>query len=111
MSPSFSERSQRQLVDLQVNGLTVPQGPERPRVVDFSSATLTIEDIRLAVERLVEKGVAHFLPTIVTSPLDVTHRNLELLAHAMENESWGKHILGIHLEGPFFTKACKGRIG
>lgn len=105
MSPHFSERS---LVDLQVNGLTVPQGPERPRVVDFSSAKLTLEDIRLAVERLVEKGVRHFLPTIVTSPVEVTHRNLELLAHAMEKEPWGKHMLGIHLEGPFFTKACRG---
>ena len=77
-------------------------------MVDFSSATLTREDIRLAVERLVEKGVSHFLPTIVTSPVDVTHRNLELIAQAMEKEPWGKRMLGIHLEGPFFTKACKG---
>jgi N-acetylglucosamine-6-phosphate deacetylase len=59
-------------------------------------------------------GVAAYLPTTVTAPLDVTLRALEGIAAAIEggsergaNEKTAQP-LGIHLEGPFLSHAKRG---
>ena len=59
---------------------------------------------------LAQHGVAHYLPTTVTAPIDATLRALENLAIAIEattspNEA---HPIGIHLEGPFLSHAKRG---
>lgn len=96
------------LVDLHVNGLTIPKQPGlKPEVVNFSSAELTLEQVRLATEALVQAGTARFLATLVTGAPETTIRNVHLLAKAMQ-EPWGEPIMGIHLEGPFFSLECKG---
>src|ERR1700758_992546 len=48
------------------------------------------------------RGVAQYLPTTVTSPVDSTLRALESLANAIESESQPLQAQprGIHLEGP-----------
>ncbi len=63
---------------------------------------------------LASRGVAHFLPTTVTAPLDLTLKALDRLADAIEHPR--KHAsgapvavpLGIHLEGPFVSHGKRG---
>ncbi|MCK4924621.1 MAG: hypothetical protein KAS61_06575, partial [Spirochaetes bacterium] len=54
-------------VDLQVNGF---------RGVDFSSPDLTGDAFMFACRELRSAGTAVFLPTLLTSPIDVYERNL-----------------------------------
>jgi N-acetylglucosamine-6-phosphate deacetylase len=61
---------------------------------------------------LASRGVAHYLPTTVTAPLDKTFRALEGIANAIESTEDGvapvARPLGIHLEGPFISHAKRG---
>lgn len=82
-------------VDLQVNGY---------KGIDFSSLDLTEESFTHACKALVQQGTAAFLPTIITSPLDVYQQNLAIMAKAMQREDLKDHILGIHVEGPFISE-------
>jgi N-acetylglucosamine-6-phosphate deacetylase len=52
---------------------------------------------------LASRGVAQYLPTTVTAPLDSTLRALDALANAIESEPQPLQArpVGIHLEGPF----------
>lgn len=82
-------------VDLQVNGY---------KGIDFSSNQLTGKDFIYACKELVKNGTVAFLPTIITSSLEVYERNLKLMNKLMEHNELKRHILGIHLEGPFISK-------
>ena len=59
---------------------------------------------------LASHGVAQYLPTTVTAPVDTTLRALEALANAIESESQPLQArpVGIHLEGPFLSHAKRG---
>ncbi len=81
-------------VDLQVNGHIG---------IDFSSPDLTKDKIIFATRELRKQGTIAFLPTIVTSPIEIYEKNLPLLVEAMEEKEMENAILGIHLEGPFFS--------
>jgi N-acetylglucosamine-6-phosphate deacetylase len=81
-------------VDLQVNG---HQG------IDFSDPKLTEETFIQACEWLFQAGTAAFLPTVITSPLEVYERNLPIIASVMTREPYRRRLLGIHLEGPFIS--------
>jgi N-acetylglucosamine-6-phosphate deacetylase len=109
MTPE-SPSSSHKLFDLHVNGLTVPARTtenEAAKVVDFSAPELALESVRLATEELVKRGTDYFLATLVTGSPQVTIENLKTLALAMK-QPWGRPILGVHLEGPFLSMACKG---
>ena len=88
-------------VDLQVNGYLG---------VDFSSPSLSEEACLHACRELLRSGTAAFLPTIITSPLEVYRRNLPLLAGVIHRSEFQGHLLGIHLEGPFLS-AQPGAVG
>lgn len=81
-------------VDLQVNGF---------RGVDFSSPDLTGDAFVCACRELRSAGTAAFLPTLLTSPIEVYERNLPLMAELMERSENGLNALGFHLEGPFIS--------
>ncbi len=103
-----AQTNANKLIDLHVNGLTVPgRFGHMPEVVNFSSAQLTLDQIRAATEALAQSGTARFLATLITGAPQTTIRNVQLLARAMR-EPWGEPIMGIHLEGPFFSMECKG---
>ncbi len=68
-----------------------------------------------AVEALLcRHGVAAYLPTTVTAPMDATLAALDRLAQAIETRLAGDtgamraRPLGIHLEGPFISHAKRG---
>jgi N-acetylglucosamine-6-phosphate deacetylase len=88
-------------VDLQVNGY---QG------VDFSSPDLTEEAFIDACRALLDAGTVAFLPTIITSPIEVYRRNLPLLTRVIPRDEFQGRLLGIHVEGPFIS-AQPGAVG
>lgn len=82
-------------VDLQVNGYLG---------ISFSDIALTEERFVFACKALIKKGTAAFLPTVITSSMDVYQQNLALMAKAMKRDDLKGHILGIHVEGPFISE-------
>jgi len=69
------------------------------------------ESLQRVGEFLATRGVAHFLATTVTAPIDATLRALEGIANAIEasqKECNGARAVGIHLEGPFLSHAKRG---
>ncbi|MGZ8647776.1 MAG: N-acetylglucosamine-6-phosphate deacetylase [Solirubrobacteraceae bacterium] len=75
------------LIDLQVNGAFG---------VDFATSL----DWGAAARRLPETGVTSFLPTLVSAPIDDLVRGLRTPLR-----SAGARMLGVHVEGPFLTRA------
>ncbi len=81
-------------VDLQLNGYAG---------INFSDASLTLDQVRTVTRRLVREGTVAYCPTVVTGPMAMYERNLRLLASAMREPDLAPHLLGIHLEGPFIS--------
>lgn len=89
-------------IDLQVNGY---------KGIDFSFPDLTVEQVRTITQELYSVGTAGYCPTIVTCDPAVTERNLRIIAEACHRfGECGESILGVHLEGPFISKAA-GAVG
>ncbi|MCP4177742.1 MAG: hypothetical protein GY756_08245 [bacterium] len=82
-------------VDLQVNGYMG---------VDFSSKKLDKESCSAAFKGIIENGTLLFLPTIITSNLDLYNKNIKIISDLISTKPFKSHIPGIHLEGPFFSK-------
>jgi N-acetylglucosamine-6-phosphate deacetylase len=53
-------------------------------------------------------GVTGIIPTTITAPLEDTLHAVRNIRTALEKGTPGAQILGIHLEGPFINKKCKG---
>jgi N-acetylglucosamine-6-phosphate deacetylase len=73
----------------------------------------TSEALGCIGEFLATRGVANYLATTVTAPLDRTLHALEGIANAIEAAEHDSEILaarpvGIHLEGPFISHAKRG---
>jgi len=81
-------------IDIQSNGY---------KGINFSSEDLTLDQIRTAIRELVKDGTIAFCPTLVTQSMDGYRRNLSLMAKAMRDPECARHILGIHMEGPFIS--------
>lgn len=80
-------------IDLQINGAFG---------IDFSNQA---DQVQVVAHRLPQYGVTSFLPTLVSLHKEDYAR---LLPHLQPRDGGehGAHILGIHLEGPFFSP-CK----
>ena len=62
---------------------------------------------KLAMHKARE-GVAGWLPTTVTAPLETIHRVLARIAQRCYSGGPGAQVLGSYLEGPYFTPQNKG---
>lgn len=62
---------------------------------------------KLAMHKARE-GVASWLPTTVTAPLQDIHGALQRIAHRYHSGGPGAQVLGSYLEGPYFTPQNKG---
>jgi N-acetylglucosamine-6-phosphate deacetylase len=54
------------------------------------------------------QGVTSLLATLTTAPLEELLRCLEFAAHWMGEAHGGAQVVGVHLEGPYFSSAQKG---
>lgn len=80
--------------DLQVNGY---------KGVDFSSSSLDEDKFVFACRELYETGTIGFLPTLISSSLEVYERNLKLMTRVRAHKEFKKMVPGFHLEGPFLS--------
>jgi N-acetylglucosamine-6-phosphate deacetylase len=73
----------------------------------MSASTPQLAEMQVFLAR---HGVAHYLPTTVTAPVDATLRALEALANFIEAEPqpMQAQARGIHLEGPFLSHEKRG---
>lgn len=85
------------LIDLQVNGING---------IDFNDIKLTPHDVTVATHHLLSQGVTTFFPTIITNSDQNVERILETIRLACEHDTLVHQCIGgIHLEGPFISKA------
>ena len=54
------------------------------------------------------KGVTGFYPTTMTAPLEDIYKAIDAVKKAADGKVHGARILGIHLEGPYFSKEKAG---
>ena len=82
------------LIDLQVNGgFGVELGADP-------------QALRVLAKRLPETGVTSYLPTLISSPSNISRTAIETFESARDEP--GTRVLGLHLEGPFLSLARKG---
>jgi N-acetylglucosamine-6-phosphate deacetylase len=82
------------LFDMQVNGA----GGH-----DLQGADLSVETVRAVTDYLAAWGVARWVPTLVTGPIDEMEHGCRVLAEALRDRRLAKAIPGIHLEGPWIS--------
>lgn len=99
-------------IELQINGAYG---------FDFSSPSITEEQIELVAHNLLSTGVTAFCPTLVSSRperyrvvLDTFRRAIASIDEKRQQASFdpakdaSAHIVGMHLEGPFISPQRKG---
>ena len=86
-------------IDLQVNGFLG---------ISFTSSNLTVDAVRRVTQELLSRGTVAYCPTICTAAPAVYEAAIPVLLQAMREPDLRGHLLGIHLEGPFFTPASRG---
>lgn len=84
------------LIDIQING---------GFGMDFTQDPTTIWHVG---ERLPELGVTAFLPTIVTSPSEVTDLAMDVVTNRRPEGYRGAEVLGLHFEGPWISQEMHG---
>lgn len=84
------------LIDIQING-----GFGH----DFTQDPTTIWDVG---RRLPELGVTGFVPTVVTSPAEVTDLAIDVVANRRPADYRGAEVLGLHFEGPWISPEMHG---
>lgn len=83
------------MIDIQLNG-----GYTR-----YFSLTPDLETLAEMTEASLEFGTPYFYATLISSPIEVVHRAIEVVRSAMQSNP---HLLGMHLEGPFLNPQRKG---
>ena len=84
--------SRRGFVDIQVNGFMGR---------NFTSISVTADDVRDVTRDLLKRGTIAYCPTVVTGSMELYERNLPLIVNTMTEPEMAGSFLGLHLEGPF----------
>lgn len=73
--------------------------------VSFSDAGLTVEQVSAVVRAQAELGTARLCPTLITASYEATEHGVRTIARACEeDETIGRMVAGIHLEGPYISE-------
>jgi N-acetylglucosamine-6-phosphate deacetylase len=78
-------------IDLQVNGFSG---------IDFNNPSISVQQIRKAIQTIHATGVTRFLPTVITGPPSEMLDCLSNLNRARKELQFGRTIAGFHVEGP-----------
>src|SRR5438874_311620 len=82
-------------VDLQLNGFSG---------VDFSSSTLTAEEVIAVLPSLWKTGTTTFCPTLITNSHERLRKNIQVLEQARQiNSNVRASVPCYHLEGPYLS--------
>jgi len=68
----------------------------------------TEKDLMLMAQGLIKCGTTSFLPTTMSEPWDKIVRSVDCINKTMQKDLKGAKILGVHLEGPYFSLEQKG---
>ncbi len=68
----------------------------------------TEKDLILMAQGLVKCGTTSFLPTTLSGPWDEIVQSVDCINKTMQKDLKGAKILGVHLEGPYFSLEQKG---
>ncbi len=71
--------------------------------IEFSKPDLSTNDMLLVVRGLQKKGVATFLPTVITASRQSLVKSFTNLAKAQLNPEVAVSVPGFHLEGPYIS--------
>ena len=82
------------LLDIQVNGVCG---------IDLMNPNLAPEDVRAITDHLAQWGVSHWVPTLITGPLEVMERGCRVIVEAMRDKAVARAVPGIHIEGPYIS--------
>lgn len=85
------------LIDLHVHGAG-----------GFDTMDGTPDSLNAMSRTLLTQGTAAFLPTTMSSSLDLLEVVLANIAAVQRTQPAGAEILGVHMEGPFLSPAYKG---
>lgn len=92
-------------IDIQMNGAFG---------VDFSSNSITSEDILNVATKLPRFGVTHFCPTLVSCSKERYEKLIPLIGNmciqdrSKDDVRGRANLVGMHLEGPFFCASKRG---
>ncbi|MSR54513.1 MAG: N-acetylglucosamine-6-phosphate deacetylase [Gemmataceae bacterium] len=83
------------LFDLQINGCLG---------IDFSSPTVTVEQVRQVIDECRKHGIAGLLPTLITNSFEAIVHGLGTLKKARETDPVvAAAVPGFHVEGPYIA--------
>jgi len=68
----------------------------------------TLSNLGIISETIAKSGVTGFLPTTMTMEKEKICKALDTVRLAMNENSQGAKILGVHMEGPFISEKFKG---
>lgn len=66
------------------------------------------ESINQISKELAKYGVTAFCPTTLTAPMEKIKKALNSVAQAKEKGTEGAEVIGVFIEGPYFTETHKG---
>jgi N-acetylglucosamine-6-phosphate deacetylase len=81
-------------IDLQINGYAG---------IDFTDPETSVDEVLKVADILADQGTVGFLATITTSPREEIEHCVDTLSKAINKQGNDRHILGIHLEGPYIS--------
>lgn len=82
------------LFDAQVNGICG---------IGLQGGNVRVEDVRAVSDHLARRGVAYWIPTLVTGALDAMEQDCRTLCQALRDPVVARAVPGIHLEGPWIS--------
>lgn len=74
----------------------------------FETTAATPDSIATMCEAHARYGTTAIVPTVSSSPWDLVYRVIDAVKEAKENRYTRAAIVGVHLEGPYFSEAQKG---